>query len=94
MSKSVVKEIQMVVVEFEEFSDYDFVAPSGLYIRNAIGQYVYVKTKDKVAAQKQIDSVYGAGKYPLIGTKTLVAKGALTCTGTATRAKPSSRQPK
>lgn len=91
---STTKEIAMVVVEFEEFSDFDFVAPSSLYIRNAMGQYVYVKTKDRVKAQAQIDKVYGAGRYPLIGTKTRVATGPLTCTGTATRAKPSSRQPK
>lgn len=92
--KAAAKEIPMVVVEFNEFSDYDFIAPSNLYIRNAMGGYVYFKTKDRAKAQKQIDSIYGVGKYPLVGTKTLVATGPLTCTGTASRAKPSSRQPK
>jgi hypothetical protein len=95
MSKvKAVKEIPMVVVEFAEFCDYDFIAPSALYIRNAAGQYVYLKSKDRAKAQKQVDDIYGAGKYPLVGTKTRVATGPLTCTGTATRPKGGSKQPK
>jgi sarcosine oxidase delta subunit len=95
MSKvKAVKEIPMVVVEFAEFCDFDFIAPSSMYIRNASGDYVYFKTKDRQLAQKQVDEIYGVGRYFIVGTKTLTAKGALTCMGTATRTRPSSRQPK
>lgn len=47
---------EMVVSTIEE-------APSNYYIRNALDQYVFIKTKSRERAQQAVDQEYGKGKY-------------------------------
>lgn len=84
------KVIKTVVVKFDTFSEWDFVPPGSFYIRPASGDYLFLKTSDRKAAQAFINKEYGAGKYAVIPTKDQKTKsrlesGGLSCTGTATR---------
>ncbi|AEO14557.1 hypothetical protein MT_57010 [Pseudomonas phage phiPto-bp6g] len=85
-----VKIIKTVVVEFDTFSEWDFVPPGSFYIRPATGDYLFLKTSDRKAAQDFVNNEYGVGKYSVIPTKDQKTKsrlesGGLSCTGTATR---------
>lgn len=64
MSKE--KEIETIVVSFEQYSDLEmFKPPSKYFIVNCMGDRVYYKTKDRAVAQKACDEEYGKGKYKL-----------------------------
>lgn len=85
-----VKIIKTVDVEFDTFSEWDFVPPGSFYIRPASGDYLFLKTSDRKAAQDFINEQYGVGKYAVIPakiqkTKSRLESGGLSCTGTATR---------
>lgn len=86
-----VKPMVTDIVKFEAFSAWDFIPPGSFYIRSASGDYLFLKTSDRLAAQKHIDTEYGKGKYTVIPakaqTKTVsrLESGGLSCTGTATR---------
>lgn len=84
------KVIKTVVVKFEKFSEWDFIPPGSFYIRPASGDYLFLKTSDRKAAQEFVNKEYGDGKYAVIPTKDQKTKsrlesGGLSCTGTATR---------
>lgn len=84
------KEMKTVVVGFVEFTSPDFIPYGSYYIRNASGDYVFMKTSDRKSAQAYADKTYGKGKYNVIPSKTEKTKsrlesGGLSCTGTATR---------
>ncbi|AXF53079.1 MAG: hypothetical protein [Caudoviricetes sp.] len=84
------KKIKTVVVDFEEFSEWDFIPPGSFYIRNAMGDYVFMKTSERKLAQDHVDAEYGKGKYAVVPakqdkTKSRLESGGLSCTGTSTR---------
>lgn len=84
------KELKTVPVSFTEFTDPDFIPYGSYYIRNAMGEYLFIKTSDRKAAQEHVDEYYGKGRYTVIPSKTEKLKsrlesGGLSCTGTATR---------
>jgi hypothetical protein len=54
--------VKITIVTFEEFTDIDFRAPTAYYIRNALGEYVYFHTRDRLEAQKICDETYGKSK--------------------------------
>jgi hypothetical protein len=90
MSETKVKPMITEIVKFEVFSAWDFIPPGSFYIRTASGDYLFLKTSDRMLAQKHIDTDYGKGKYTVIPTKVIKTKsklesGGLSCTGTATR---------
>lgn len=85
-----VKPLVTVTVEFKVFSEWDFVPPGSFYIRDATGDYIFMKTSDRKVAQQHIDKEYGKGKYTVVPAKTQktvsrLESGGLSCTGTATR---------
>lgn len=85
-----VKPLVTVVVKFDQFTDPDFIPPGSFYIRDASGDYLFIKTSDRKAAQDHADKEYGKGKYAVIPTKDQKTKsrlesGGLSCYGTATR---------
>ena len=47
-----VKPLVAVSVDFETFSDPDFIPPGSFYMRNAIGDYIFLKTSNRQVAQK------------------------------------------
>lgn len=84
------KVIKTVVVEFEEFSEWDFIPPGSFYIRMANGDYLFLKTSNRSEAQVFINDEYGKGKYTVIPAKiqktvSRLESGGLSCTGTSTR---------
>ncbi len=50
------KKIELLVADIEQ-------APSCFYIVNAMGEYVFAKTKSREAAQRAFDEEYGKGFY-------------------------------
>jgi hypothetical protein len=85
-----VKPMVTVTVTFDQFTEWDFVPPGSYYIRDAVGNYVFMKTSNRQLAQKYIDEQYGKGKYTVIPAKddknkSKLESGGLSCTGTSTR---------
>lgn len=85
-----VKPMVTVSVKYEQFTEWDFVPPGSYYIRDAIGNYIFLKTSNRKLAQEYIDTEYGKGKYRVIPskddkTKSKLESGGLSCTGTSTR---------
>lgn len=90
MVEKKVKPLVTVIVEYKEFTDYEFIPPGSFYIRPASGDYVFLKTSDRMVAQSHIDKEYGKGKYTVVPAKiqktvSRLESGGLSCTGTATR---------
>lgn len=90
MAEKKVKPLVTETVKFEVFSQWDFIPPGSYYIRDAAGNYIFLKTSDRALAQSHIDNEYGKGKYKVVPTKIEKTKsklesGGLSCTGTATR---------
>ena len=93
------KDIKVTVVSFEEFSDYLFIPPATFYIVDAMQNYVYYHTSKREVAQQAVDNEYGKGRYTvkaskLQKTKSRMENGGVSCHGTASRVRPSSREPK
>jgi hypothetical protein len=75
-----------VVLVVEEFHNEVMYDPKGsYYIRNALGQVVWIKTRNRQKAQEAIDKEYGIGKYSVLPVH--ISKGAdsVTCRAVATR---------
>lgn len=93
MTEKKVKPLVTEIVKFEMFSGHDFIPPGSFYIRTATGKhgdYLFLKTSDRMLAQNHVNSIYGKGKYTVIPaklqkTKSKLESGGLSCTGTATR---------
>lgn len=84
------KEIKSVVVSYQQFTEWDFVPPGSFYIRDALGDYFFLKTSDRLKAQQAVDLIYGRGKYTVVAakiekTKSKLESGGYSCTGTSTR---------
>lgn len=57
-----VKQIEVVVVQYADYIDPDFQFPSKFVFRNAMGEYIFVKTSKRAIAEKYIQDNYG-GAY-------------------------------
>jgi len=78
-------EIKTTVVPFEQFSAYDFIAPATFFIKNAMGDFIFIHTRERAKAQIWVDENYGKGRYSVNSSKVQKNKGDVTCRGTATR---------
>lgn len=92
MSDKKPKEMKVTVVDYETFTDYEFVPYSTFFVRGATGDYYFFHTSKRAEAQKQTDEMFGKGKYTVVASKLQKEKpksesGSLSCTGTATRKK-------
>lgn len=90
MSEKSIKTVKTVVVSYEQFSEWDFLPPGSFYIRVATGDYLFLKTSDRKAAQQYVNNEFGSGKYTAVPAKvqktvSRLESGGLSCTGTATR---------
>lgn len=92
-------ETKITVVQASDIESYDeeegfsFKHPSKYYFVDAMGQYIYIHTRDMKIAVEYIKEHYD-GRYTVRTAKQSSGSGSYTCTGTATRARPSSRPPK
>ncbi len=59
------KEIETFTVSHWESTSLDFISPARCkyYIKDALGDFIYVKTSKRNLAQERIDEMYGEGKY-------------------------------
>lgn len=85
-----VKSVKTEDITFEQFSAWDFIPPGTFYIRNALGDYLFLKTSNRKAAQDHVNEVYGKGRYTVVAAKIEAGKsklesGGYSCTGTSTR---------
>ena len=78
-------DVKITVVMFEQFSAYDFVPPATFFIRNALGEYIFIHTRERAKAQAWVDENYGKGRYTVNASKMQKGKGEVTVRGVATR---------
>ncbi len=59
------KEIETFTVSHWESTSLTFIPPARCkyYIKDALGDFIYVKTSKRNLAQERIDELYGEGKY-------------------------------
>lgn len=86
------KEVETVVVSYQEFTDYEFVPPASYFIMDSLQNYVFYKTSDRAKAQNACDAYYGKGKYTVKASKITKGKiknesGGYTVRGTQSRRK-------
>ena len=71
-------DVRVTVVDFDLFSDIDFVPPATFYIRNASGDYVFVHTRSRDKAQAWVDENYGKNRYKVNASKIQKGKKPVT----------------
>ncbi len=59
-----IKQIETVVVQYADYIDPDFHFPSKFVFRNALGEYIFVKTSKRAIAEKYVQENYG-GVYSI-----------------------------
>ena len=79
-NKSEKKDIGVITIEFEEYTEEDYKDAATYYIKNALGQRIYFQTKDRAKAQTKCDSLYGKGHYK-VNTSKIEKGGNVTVRG-------------
>ncbi len=54
---------KITVVDYKEFSRWDFIPPATFFIKNAMGDYIFIHTAKRATAQEWVDNEYGKGRY-------------------------------
>ena len=57
------KELESVIVSYDEYTDMDFICPSKWFIRNSLGDFEFIKVQKREKAQEYFDAKYGVGKF-------------------------------
>jgi len=83
MNKSVV--LKTTVVTFEQYTALDFNPPATFFIMNALGEYIFIHTRERLKAQTWVDEHYGKGQYTVKASKLQRGKGDVTCRGSQTK---------
>lgn len=78
---------KVTVVSYEEFTDIEFAPPASFFIKNAVGEFVFIHTRDRSVAQTYIDNTYGVGKYKVNASKMQKPKKEVTARGYQTRSR-------
>lgn len=84
------KEVKVTVVEASEIDNYNdeegftFKHPAKYYFVNALGQYIYIHTRDMKVAVEYIKENYD-GRYTVRTAKETKSDSNYTCTGTTSR---------
>jgi len=68
------KEIEVVVVSFAQYTDYQFVEPGSYFSMSAMQDYYFYKTSDRKLAQDKCDEIFGAGRYVVKTSKNIATK--------------------
>lgn len=56
-------------VNYNEATSLDFKPPCTFYIRDAMDDFMFIKTRNRKVAQELVNSEYGAGKYTVSSSK-------------------------
>lgn len=57
------KKIETIVISEEDYLEDNYIAPSGYYIRDYLGQAVFYRSRDRLKIQHQVDEEFGKGKF-------------------------------
>ena len=76
MTKDIDK-IKTTIVSYEEFSDYDFIPVANFFIKDALGQFIFIHSSDRALCQRWVDENYGVGKYKVVASKLQKTKSKL-----------------
>lgn len=92
MSEKKPKDIKNIKITYAQFTDMDYVFPGSFYVLNALGEYHFICTSNRVEAQKFVDETYSPGRYTVVCVKlqktvSKLESGGYSVTGTATRNK-------
>lgn len=84
------KEIEVVIVSYDDYTSYDFVEPGSYFSMSASQEYYFYKTSKRELAQQKCDSLFGVGKYSVKTSKNIATKskredGGVSASGTNTR---------
>lgn len=84
------KEIEYIVVSYEQYTDYEFIEPGSFFVMSATQDYYFFKTSDRSKAQAKCDELFGKGKYTVKTSKNQKTKskqegGGLSATGSNSR---------
>jgi hypothetical protein len=60
---------EITVVSYEDFTSDEFKAPSKFFIKDCVGNYLFLKYSDRLVLQAWVDEEYGKGKYKLNAAK-------------------------
>ena len=56
-------------IKYDEATSLDFKPPCSYYIRDAMDDFVFIKTRNRKVAQELINAEYGRGKYTVASSK-------------------------
>ncbi len=56
-------------VNYNEATSLDFKPPCTFYIKDAMDNYVFIKTRSRKVAQELVNNEYGRGKYTVSSSK-------------------------
>lgn len=68
------KEVEVVIVSFQDYTAYDFIDPGTFYSVSAMQDYYFYKTSDRAAAQEKCDEIFGPNRYVVKTSKTIKTK--------------------
>jgi len=54
---------KVTVVSYADFAKWEFIPPATFFIKDAMGDYIFVHTAKRAVAQEWVDSEYGKGRY-------------------------------
>lgn len=75
------KNCEVVIVEFEEFTDMDFREVSSFFVKNSMGQRVYFMTRSREVAEAKNAEMFGKGFYRLSSGKVSKPSGTESAVG-------------
>lgn len=84
------KELKTTVVDYNTFTDYEFIPPATFFVMDSLQNYHFIHTSDRKVAQDWCDDYFGSGRYLVKASKLQKTKvrneaGIYTVTGTSTR---------
>jgi len=56
-------------VNYNEATSLEFKPPCTFYIKDAMDDFVFIKTRSRKVAQELVNAEYGAGKYRVSSSK-------------------------
>ena len=59
----------LITYTFKETTELGFTPPTPWYIRDALDDVVFIKSRDRRKAQEIVNDIYGVGKYRVTSTK-------------------------
>lgn len=84
------KDIEVVIVSYQDYVSYDFIEPGMFFVMSASQEYFFFKTGDRNKAQQKCNELFGENFYTVktsrnIKTKSRLESGTYSAYGNNTR---------